>query len=87
MTHRSYIYNKEIGVAIQKINWHPFADNPLDYLSDESLQTPNGERVVIIKDSRGPGFTVYIGETAYAVNGNNEACSLLYSKDVGKLVE
>jgi hypothetical protein len=87
MTHHEYVYNKNTGVAVQKINWHPFAANPLDYMKDGSLRTPDGDKVKITKDSRGTGFTVFIGDTVYRADGNSAVCDLLYRQGVGRVVE
>jgi hypothetical protein len=87
MAHHEYTYNKNTGVSIQKINWHPFAVNPLDYMNDDSLRTLDGDKVKITKDSRGSGFTVFIGDAVYRADSNSAVCDLLYRQDVGRVVE
>lgn len=64
------------------INWHPFAANPLDYIGNDNLRTPDGKKVTITKGST---FLIYFdGVMVYDAGiDNSAACAFLHYNDVG----
>jgi len=63
------------------INWHPFASNPLDYLDNAHLCTPDGSTVRIVKEMT---FRIYVnGTLAHESDSNSAACAFLYREEVG----
>ena len=67
------------------INWHPFASNPLDYLDNADLRTPDGSTVRIEKSNT---FRIYInGTLAHESDSNSAACAFLYREEVGIATE
>ena len=67
------------------INWHPFASNPLDYLDDAHLRTPDGSTVRIEKSNT---FRIYVnGTLAHESDSNSAACAFLYREEVGIATE
>lgn len=67
------------------INWHPFASNPLDYLDNAHLRTPDSSTVRIEKSNT---FRIYInGTLAHESDSNSAACAFLYREEVGIATE
>lgn len=63
------------------INWHPFASNPLDYLDNAHLRTPDGSTVRIAKFVT---FRIYVnGTLAHESDSNSAACAFLRREEVG----
>ena len=67
------------------INWHPFASNPLDYLDNAHLRTPDGSTVRIAKFVT---FRIYVnGTLAHESDSNSAACAFLRREEVGIATE
>ena len=63
------------------LNWHPWGDNPLDYMNVE-LATPD-EREVII-ERWGLGFAVLVDGVEHLVTDSNAVvCGTLYELEAG----
>lgn len=72
-------------MKLKPINWHPFAANPLDYLDNEHLRTPDGKHVRIVKEMT---FRIYVnGTLAHESDSNSAACAFLYHEEVGIATE
>lgn len=72
-------------MKLTPINWHPFASNPLDYLDNAHLRTPDGSTVRIVKERT---FRIYVnGTLAYESDRNSAACAFLYREGVGIATE
>ena len=72
-------------MKLTQINWHPFASNPLDYLDNEHLRTPDGGTVRIVKEMT---FRIYVnGTLADESDSNSAACAFLYHEEVGIATE
>jgi len=67
----------------QPINFHPMAQNVLDYVGRTDLVTGNGRPVRIAKRMSGGGFDVTIGDQRYQDVSNLEACGLLWQHETG----
>ncbi len=72
-------------MKLTPINWHPFASNPLDYLDNAHLRTPDGSTVRIAKFVT---FRIYVnGTLAHESDSNSAACAFLRREEVGIATE
>ena len=67
-----------------KVNWHPLASNPIDYLENDRLQTPDGDKVTISQGMVGVSFTVHVhGKGRHTCGSILGVCAVLDNLDVG----
>lgn len=79
---KTIIYNWENNTMTTLIDWHVYKENPIDYLNNENLQTPDGAKVNIGQDMKGQ-FVIKIGEEILNPATNEDACLVLYNNRVG----
>lgn len=71
---------------MNKLNWHPLASHPLDYLDSDRLRTPEGDKVTIIQGMTGVSFTVRVeGKAKHTCGSILGVCNVLDNLEVGTI--